>query len=165
LKSQGEKPFSRWGFFMRRKVIDAACQTAIDAYEIKTPGTATPIKSLSGGNIQKLILARELADNPRVLIASQPTRGVDIGASEYIHHRLLAERENGTAVLLISEDLDEVMALSDRIVVMYEGRIVGEVQRGAFDVKFIGALMAGADPEITPVTPDVTVPAGGIDPL
>ena len=152
LKSNGEKPFSRWGVFMQRKVIDAACQTAIDSYEIKTPSTATPIKSLSGGNIQKLILARELADHPRVLIASQPTRGVDIGASEYIHHLLLAERENGTAVLLISEDLDEVMALSDRIVVMYEGRIVGEVQRGEFDVKHIGALMAGAGTELAQST-------------
>ena len=152
LKSQAEKPFARWGLFLRRKAIDEACQTAIDSYEIKTPSTTTPIKSLSGGNIQKLILARELADHPRVLIASQPTRGVDIGASEYIHHRLLAERENGTAVLLISEDLDEVMALSDRIVVMYEGRVVGEVQRGAYDVKSIGALMAGAEPEAVPST-------------
>ncbi len=148
LKSHGEKSFSRWGVFLRRKAIDSVCQSTIDSFEIKTPSTATPIKSLSGGNIQKLILARELADRPRVLVASQPTRGVDIGATEYIHHRLLEERENGTAVLLISEDLDEVMALSDRIVVMYEGRIVGEVQRGAFDVKLIGALMAGAEPEI-----------------
>lgn len=153
LKSHGEKPFSRWGVFLRRKVIDDACQAAIDSFEIRTPSTATPIKSLSGGNIQKLILARELADHPRVLIASQPTRGVDIGASEYIHHRLLAERENGTAVLLISEDLDEVIALSDRIVVMYEGRMVGEVQRGAFDVKLIGAMMAGVDPEMAQPTP------------
>jgi simple sugar transport system ATP-binding protein len=148
LKSHGEPPFSRWGVFLRQNEIDAACQTAIDSFEIKTPGTATPIKSLSGGNIQKLILARELADQPRVLIASQPTRGVDIGATEYIHRRLLEERDHGTAVLLISEDLDEVMALSDRIVVMYDGRIVGEVRRGAFDVKFIGALMAGAETEV-----------------
>jgi simple sugar transport system ATP-binding protein len=165
LKSQGEKPFSRWGLFLRRKAIAEACQTAIDSFEIKTPGTTTPIKNLSGGNIQKLILARELADKPRVLIASQPTRGVDIGASEYIHHRLLEARENGTAVLLISEDLDEVMALSDRILVMYEGHIVGEVQRGAFDVKSIGALMAGAGPEITQSAPVFSaVPVGNNPP-
>jgi simple sugar transport system ATP-binding protein len=88
-----------------------------------------------------------------VLIASQPTRGVDIGATEYIHRQLLAEREKGTAVLLISEDLDEVMALSDRIVVMYDGRIVGEVRRGAFDVKFIGAMMAGAETDAVQAAP------------
>jgi simple sugar transport system ATP-binding protein len=153
LKSHGEPPFSRWGVFLRQTEIDAACQAAIESFEIKTPGTATPIKSLSGGNIQKLILARELADQPRVLIASQPTRGVDIGATEYIHRQLLAEREKGTAVLLISEDLDEVMALSDRIVVMYDGRIVGEVRRGAFDVKFIGAMMAGAETDAVQAAP------------
>ena len=92
-------------------------------------------------------MARELSRNPRVLIAAQPTRGVDIGATEYIHKRLLEERENGTAILLISEDLDEVRALSDRIVVMYEGEIVGEVQRDEVDMNQLGLMMAGATRE------------------
>ena len=96
-------------------------------YNVKTPSLDTPLKNLSGGNIQKLILARELSRKPKVLIASQPTRGVDIGASEYIHQRLLEQRQAGTATLLISEDLDEIRALSDRIAVIYEGQIVGIV--------------------------------------
>ena len=101
------------------------------------------MKSLSGGNIQKLVLARELSRDPGVLIAAQPTRGVDIGATEYIHQRLLQERDNGTAILLISEDLDEIRALSDRIAVMYEGRIVGEVENVDVDIEHLGLLMTG----------------------
>jgi simple sugar transport system ATP-binding protein len=130
--------------FMRRKAINRACNDAIHTYDIKTPGTDTPIKSLSGGNIQKLVLARELGRKPQVLIAAQPTRGVDIGATEYIHQRLLEERAKGTAILMISEDLDEILAMADRIVVMYEGRIVGEMPREGIDVRELGALMAGA---------------------
>ena len=101
------------------------------------------IKSLSGGNIQKLVLARELSRGPGVLIAAQPTRGVDIGATEYIHQRLLEERDHGTAILLISEDLDEIRALSDRILVMYEGQIAGEVENVDVDVEQLGLLMTG----------------------
>jgi simple sugar transport system ATP-binding protein len=136
-------PFAR-GIFMNFAAIASACRAAIRDYEIKTPGTDTPIKSLSGGNIQKLVLARELSRSPQVLIAAQPTRGVDIGASEYIHHRLLDQRARGTAILLISEDLDEILALSDRILVMYEGQIVGEMPREGVDLRRLGALMAGA---------------------
>jgi simple sugar transport system ATP-binding protein len=132
---------------MNFRAITAACREAVRAYEIKTPGTDTPIKSLSGGNIQKLVLARELSRAPKVLIAAQPTRGVDIGATEYIHRRLLDERSKGTAVLLISEDLDEIMAVSDRIIVMYEGRIMGVVPRESVDIRQIGAMMAGASLE------------------
>jgi simple sugar transport system ATP-binding protein len=112
-------------------------------YDVKTPSLETPVKSLSGGNIQKLILARELDRAPRVLIASQPTRGVDIGATEYIHKRLLEQRANGTAILLISEDLEEVRALSDRIAVMYEGQIVGIVAPDS-PMEDLGLMMAGA---------------------
>jgi simple sugar transport system ATP-binding protein len=117
--------------------------TAIQNYEIKTPSHETPIKNLSGGNIQKLVLARELAQNPRVLIAAQPTRGVDIGASEYIHNRLLDERGNGTAILLISEDLDEIRALADRIMVMFAGKVVGIVKNADVTVEEIGLMMTG----------------------
>lgn len=110
---------------------------------VKTPTIDTPVKSLSGGNIQKLIMARELARNPRVLIAAQPTRGVDIGATEYIHQRLLDQRNQGTATLLISEDLDEALALADRIAVIYEGRIMDIVERDATSAEELGLLMAG----------------------
>jgi len=143
LQDHGHKPFSWAGLVMNFRAIIHACLTAIRNFEIKTPSPETAIKNLSGGNIQKLILARELARKPQVLIAAQPTRGVDIGASEYIHHRLLEERSKGTAILLISEDLDEIRALSDRILVMYEGRIVGEVARDAVSVRELGAMMAG----------------------
>ena len=115
----------------------------IGKYAVKTPGLDTPIKNLSGGNIQKVIMARELSRDPKVLIAAQPTRGVDIGASEYIRQRLLEQRENGVAILLISEDLDEILELSDRIAVMFEGRIVGIANRGEATPEELGLLMAG----------------------
>lgn len=144
LQDHGRKPYVHGGIFMNFHVIAKTCMDAIRSYEIKTPGTDVPIKNLSGGNIQKLILARELSRQPKVLIAAQPTRGVDIGASEYIHLRLLEERAKGTAILLISEDLDEILALSDRIAVMYEGKIVGIIPREAVDIQQLGAMMAGA---------------------
>jgi general nucleoside transport system ATP-binding protein len=144
LQDHGHEKFT-WGrIFMNFRKIIEACQTVIKAYEIKTPGTETLIKNLSGGNIQKLVLARELSRDPGVLIAAQPTRGVDIGASEYIHQRLLEERDNGTAILLISEDLDEIRALSDRILVMYEGQIVGELENKDVDIEQVGLLMTGS---------------------
>ena len=143
LQDHGHPKFT-WGkIFMLFGKIREACRRAIAAYEIKTPSTETLVKSLSGGNIQKLVLARELSRGPGVLIAAQPTRGVDIGATEYIHQRLLQERDQGTAILLISEDLDEIRALSDRIAVMYEGRIVGEVENVNVDIEHLGLLMTG----------------------
>ncbi len=143
LQDHGHPKFT-WGkIFMQFRKIRDACREAIKAYEIKTPSTETLVKSLSGGNIQKLVLARELSRDPGVLIAAQPTRGVDIGATEYIHQRLLTERDMGTAILLISEDLDEIRALSDRIAVMYEGRIVGEVRNKDVDIEQLGLLMTG----------------------
>lgn len=144
LQDHGRKPYTWGGIFMNFRAIAKACNQAISDYEIKTPSTETPIKNLSGGNIQKLILARELARQPKVLVAAQPTRGVDIGASEYIHRRLLDERAKGTAILLISEDLDEILALADRIAVMYEGQIVAVLPRESVTVQQIGALMAGS---------------------
>ncbi len=143
LQDHGHEKFTRGKIFMLFGKIRDACREAIKVYEIKTPGTETLVKSLSGGNIQKLVLARELSRDPGVLIAAQPTRGVDIGATEYIHQRLLEERDKGTAILLISEDLDEIRALSDRIAVMYEGRIVGEVENVDVDIEHLGLLMTG----------------------
>ena len=115
----------------------------VNEFTVKTPSLDTPLKNLSGGNIQKLIMARELSRRPDALIAAQPTRGVDIGATEYIHQRLLAQREAGTAILLISEDLDEIQTLSDRIAIMYEGKIIGIVERGKATIEQIGLMMAG----------------------
>ncbi|NLE52103.1 MAG: ABC transporter ATP-binding protein [Chloroflexi bacterium] len=146
LQTHGDRPFAA-GIFMRPRKIAQECKGLIESFNIRTPNQETIIKSLSGGNIQKLVMARELARNPRVLIAAQPTRGVDIGATEYIHQRLLDQRAKGTATLLISEDLDEILALSDRIAVIYEGEIVGVVERDEADVERLGLMMAGVRPE------------------
>jgi simple sugar transport system ATP-binding protein len=102
-----------------------------------------PVGTLSGGNIQKVLLARVLARQPRVLVVAQPTQGLDVGATEYVHSQLLAQREAGAGVLLVSEDLEELLALSDRLVVMYEGELVGEFVRAGVDVEQVGLLMAG----------------------
>ncbi|MEO0564143.1 MAG: ATP-binding cassette domain-containing protein, partial [Chloroflexota bacterium] len=146
LQEHGRSPFSRGGFLNFRRITQET-KRAITDYEIKTPSHDTPIKNLSGGNIQKLVLARELRREPRLLVAAQPTRGVDIGASEYIHQRLLEERDRGTAVLLISEDLDEIRALSDRVMVMYEGKVMGIVENDKTTVEEIGLMMAGTRQE------------------
>lgn len=131
------------GIFLDFGRMSAFARELVNNFNVKTPSLDTPIKNLSGGNIQKLIMARELSRQPKVLIAAQPTRGVDIGATEYIHQRLLQQREAGTAILLISEDLDEVCVLSDRIAVIYEGQIIGMVDRDQATVEQIGLMMAG----------------------
>ena len=131
------------GIFLKIAKMAARASELVNEFSVKTPRLDTPIKNLSGGNIQKLIMARELSREPKILIAAQPTRGVDIGATEYIHQRLLEQRAAGMAILLISEDLDEIRALSDRIAVMYEGRIIGIVDRGEATVEEIGLMMAG----------------------
>jgi len=125
-----------------RKRIDAHARTLIERFGIKArPGDR--VATLSGGNIQKVLLARVLSRDPRVVIVSQPTRGLDVGASEYVREELLARRGEGAAILLISEDLDELLALSDRIVVLYEGRVVGHMEAGEADTERLGMLMAG----------------------
>jgi ABC-type uncharacterized transport system ATPase subunit len=135
------------GIFLDFRKMTAHARELVDAFAVKTPGLDTPVKNLSGGNIQKLIMGRELSRNPKVLIAAQPTRGVDIGATEYIHQRLLVQREAGTAILLISEDLDEIRTLSDRIAIIYEGCIIGIVDRDQATVEQIGLMMAGVSME------------------
>jgi len=142
LQDHVNRPYSK-GLFMNFKKIDTHAEDMIAEFDIKTPSKDTPIKNLSGGNIQKLILARELSRRPRVLIAAQPTRGVDIGATEYIHNQLLQQRSDGLATLLISEDLDEVLALSDRIVVMFGGEIMGVVVSEETTIEELGLMMAG----------------------
>ncbi len=140
-------PLYSHGVFLDFSSMASHAVELVREYTVKTPSLDTPLKNLSGGNIQKLILARELSRHPKVLIAAQPTRGVDIGATEYIHQRLLAQRDAGTAILLISEDLDEVLALSDRVAVIYEGRIMEIVSRTEAHPENIGLLMAGMRPE------------------
>ncbi len=142
LQDHVRAPFSK-GIFLDFKQIASHAQEMIQSFSIKTPSQETPVKNLSGGNIQKLILARELARQPRVLIAAQPTRGVDIGATEYIHNQLLKQRSEGLATLLISEDLDEVRALSDRILVMFGGEVMGIVDSDSTTVEELGLMMAG----------------------
>ena len=136
------EPFSK-NIFLAFKTIAEHAVKQITDFTVKTPTKETPVKNLSGGNIQKVILARELSRNPRLLIAAQPTRGVDIGAIEYIHNQLLLERSKGLATLLISEDLDEVKALSDRIVVLFHGEIMGIVDNDEVTVEELGLMMAG----------------------
>jgi len=131
------------GVFLNFASMQSHAVDLVREFTVKTPSLETPLKNLSGGNIQKLIMARELSRKPGVLVAAQPTRGVDIGATEYIHQRLLAQREAGTAILLISEDLDEILALSDRVAVIYEGRIMEIIPRQEAVSEKIGLLMAG----------------------
>ncbi len=142
LQDHVNPPYTK-GIFLEFKQIDDHAVDMIKKFNVKTPSQETPIKSLSGGNIQKLVLARELARTPRVLIAAQPTRGVDIGATEYIHNQLLIQRSAGLATLLISEDLDEVQALSDRILVLFDGELMGELSHDEATPERLGLLMAG----------------------
>jgi len=134
--------FSRLGF-QRNHAIRVHCAELVEAFDVKTPDLDTPTHNLSGGNIQKLILARELSAKPRVLLVAQPIRGVDVGAARYIHERLQAQRDAGTAILVISEDLDEVLSISDRILVMYEGQVIAEANPRSSTREALGLMMAG----------------------
>jgi len=121
-------------------------------YDIQAPDVHTQARKLSGGNLQKLILARELSSTPRLVVAMQPTRGLDVGAIENVQQLLLNQRTQGCAILLVSEDLDELLSLSDRIAVMYEGRIVGILDSRDFDITQIGLMMTGTLPQCLPGT-------------
>ena len=127
---------------LRLVAIREWARRLVKEFDIRTPSIETAARNLSGGNQQKIIVAREMASRPRVLLAAQPTRGVDIGAIEFIHRRLVAERDEGTAVLLVSAELDEIRSLSDRIAVIYEGRIVSIEPAGAPEER-LGLLMTG----------------------
>jgi len=133
----------RWGLLDLEAIDDHAAQI-IEDYDVRPRSTGVLASSYSGGNAQKLIMARELERDPRVLVAAQPTRGVDIGAIEFIHRQIVAARDAGLAVLLVSADLNEVMSLSDRILVMFEGRMMGEVAQAEATAETLGLLMAGA---------------------
>jgi simple sugar transport system ATP-binding protein len=136
-----ESRFSRRGF-LDAKAINRHSDKLILDFDLRTPSRDIPAKHLSGGNLQKLLLARELSKQPRLLIAVQPTRGLDVGATEYVRTKL--SEKAGTSILLISEDLDELFCLSDRIAVMYEGKIQGIVSTAEADIDDIGVMMGGA---------------------
>ena len=145
LKTYDEPPFSRFGVIFP-KVMRRRAAESLRAYDVRPPDPDARAGSLSGGNQQKAVLARELSGDPGVLIAAQPTRGVDVGAIEFIHRQILEQRSEGKAILLISLELEEIRSLSDRIVVLYAGRIVGEVGPDATDEE-LGLLMAGRTAE------------------
>jgi simple sugar transport system ATP-binding protein len=142
LKSYREPPVSRGPLLRLRHIRDRAVEL-IRRYRIAAPGPGAPARLLSGGNLQKVVLAREFSGRPQAFVAASPTRGLDVGAIETVHAYLRDAAADGIAVLLLSEDLDEILELADRIVVMYEGAIVGETMRADADVEEIGLLMAG----------------------
>ncbi|MGC9530561.1 MAG: ABC transporter ATP-binding protein [Candidatus Bipolaricaulaceae bacterium] len=142
LKRHRRPPFCR-GPFLQLREIHQFARTAMEEYRILAPSPRTPAKLLSGGNIQKLILARELSGGPQLIIAAHPTYGLDVGATEQIRQLLLRQREAGVGVLLVSEDLEEIIELSDRVAVMFRGEIVGVVPAAQAKPDRIGLLMAG----------------------
>jgi ABC-type uncharacterized transport system ATPase subunit len=142
LETHTAAEFQRFGL-MKSSRIRRFSDDLVAAYDIKTAGREAVTKSLSGGNLQKVMLARELAGRPTVIVAAQPTRGLDVGAMEYIHQRILQERDRGAGILLISEDLDEVFNLSDRIVVLYEGAVMGESRCEDASREQVGLWMSG----------------------
>ena len=119
------RPPFRHNISIDYKAVAELGRQLIERFDIRVPDGRTPVSSLSGGNMQKVIVAREFSSDPAVLIAAQPTRGIDVGATEFVRQQLVRKRAEGTAVLLVSADLAEVMSLSDRIIVMYEGQITG----------------------------------------
>lgn len=139
-------PFARGGV-IQQDAVDSNARKLIQEYDVRTPSPYVPTSKLSGGNQQKVIVARELSRPVKLLVASQPTRGLDVGSIEYIHKEIVAMRDRGLGVLLISAELDEIMALSDRIAVTYRGKIVATVDAATATREQLGLLMAGVMPE------------------
>ncbi|RME46804.1 MAG: ABC transporter ATP-binding protein [Chloroflexi bacterium] len=142
MKGYRSEPLSRGPFLVRQAIREFA-ERLIALFDIATPGPATPVKLLSGGNLQKTILAREITAGRGLMVAVHPTHGLDVGATETVRKTLLEQRNEGAAILLISEDLDELLAISDRIAVMYEGEIMGVVDAEGANVEELGLMMAG----------------------
>jgi simple sugar transport system ATP-binding protein len=142
LKTFSRPPFA-WGGLLNFPAIVRFARDLIAAFDVRAPGPYVAARKLSGGNQQKLILARELSQQPRVILANQPTRGLDIGATAYIHQKLLDERARGVAILLVSADLDEILLLSDRILVMFNGESMGILDSATATMQTLGLMMAG----------------------
>jgi simple sugar transport system ATP-binding protein len=135
--------YQKSALFMDNAALRADCAKKMETFDVRPPIPALAAKSFSGGNQQKIVVAREIERNPDLLLIGQPTRGVDIGAIEFIHKQIVALRDAGKAILLVSVELDEIMSLSDRIAVMFDGRIMGERDPKATDERELGLLMAG----------------------
>jgi general nucleoside transport system ATP-binding protein len=139
-------PFSRRGVFQRAAIAQYA-RGEVEAFDVRTPSTDTPAGSLSGGNQQKVVVARELSGDIKLLVVAQPTRGLDVGSVEFIHSQIVARRDAGIAVLLVSAELDEIFALADRIGVLYRGRLAAVMDREEATRERVGLLMAGSSAE------------------
>jgi simple sugar transport system ATP-binding protein len=139
--------------------IKSWARKLVQQYDVRPPRPEVPAGTLSGGNQQKVVLAREFSEDPLLLIASQPTRGLDVGAVEFVHERLVEKRDAGTAVLLVSAELDEIIALSDRIAVIYEGQIMATFQAGEASEEEIGLLMTGGEHKLAEQAIDLAAPA------
>jgi simple sugar transport system ATP-binding protein len=140
------EPFSR-GIVADERAIEQSAEALVKQYDVRTPSVFVPIGKLSGGNQQKVIIAREFSRNNRLLIAAQPTRGLDVGSIEYIHKQIVRQRDAGAGVLLISAELDEILSLSDRVVVMFGGKIMDDMPIETASRNLCGLLMAGVRPE------------------
>jgi simple sugar transport system ATP-binding protein len=139
-------PFAR-GLVLQQNEIEKAAEERVRLFDVRTPSIFVPVSNLSGGNQQKVIIAREFSRPIRLLIASQPTRGLDVGSIEYIHGRIVEKRDEGCAVLLVSPELDEILSLSDRIAVIYEGQIIATLPAEEANKERLGLLMAGVREE------------------
>ncbi|MNO35143.1 Galactose/methyl galactoside import ATP-binding protein MglA [compost metagenome] len=142
LKTYYQAPYSKGGF-LNRSAMEEHARNLVDRYDVRTPSIETKVRSMSGGNQQKAIIAREIEMDPELLIAAQPTRGLDVGAIEAVHRQLVEQRDMGKAVLLISFELQEIMNVSDRIAVIFEGKIVGEVLPQDTNDQELGLMMGG----------------------
>ena len=138
-----DSKFAKWGMQLKKSTIARYAQELSEKFDVRGAGIETPVGSLSGGNMQKVVVAREFSFDTPVLIVAQPTRGVDIGAIEFIHRNIIEKRNAGCAILLVSADLDEIFRLSDRIITMYEGKITGEFKEGEIDKMGISYYMTG----------------------
>ena len=145
-------PFAR-GLRLNRKAVRDHAGRLVSEFDVRTPSVDAAASTLSGGNQQKVIIAREFFHADKLLVLSQPTRGLDVGSIQYIHRQVVAKRDEGIAVLLNSSELDEVLALADRIAVIYRGRLVGVVDRSEANRELIGLLMAGAVEQAAEVEP------------
>ncbi len=134
------------GLVLQEKAILARAEELVDEYDVRTPSVLTVVGNLSGGNQQKVIVARELSRASRLIIAAQPTRGLDVGSIEYIHSQLIRKRDEGSGVLVVSAELDEILSLADRIIVMFDGKIMDILQVEQATKEELGLLMAGVHP-------------------
>ena len=154
--------FNRNGF-LRPKMVRKQARQVLEEYDVRPPNPDLPVRSLSGGNQQKVVIARELSRDHRVLIAANPTQGVDVGATEYVHRRLLEDRAEGKAIVLVSIDLDELLKLADRIIVLFRGKLAYQAPRNRCSVDSIALAMAGTPGEGAEITEREAAAAAGAE--